>query len=458
MGSLLEVERAHPARQVVERLRLAGHEAFWVGGCVRDLLLGRKPGDHDIATSAKPSEIESLFERTVPVGRQFGVVIVLLGDCRFEVATFREEAGYRDGRRPDEIRFTNAIADARRRDFTINGLFLDPITGQVHDWVGGEPDLKNRIIRAIGSPTGRFREDHLRMLRAVRFAAQLGFSIEASTLRAVVENRGWLSRISTERIRDELIKLFHPAHAVLGLTLLRETGLLSQLLPEVDALAMCEQSPNYHPEGNVLEHVRLMLSHLSPDAEPILAWAVLLHDIAKPVTASPADPSGAIHFFGHERVGADMAREILSRLRFPRRQIEEVAAMVRHHMQFKDVRNMRKSTLRRLLMRKTFLIELDLHRLDCLGSHGRLDLHEFLVAEADALRRQPQILPPLLDGQDLIALGMKPGRRLGRMLAEVRERQLQDQLTTTGQAREWVRDQLKREGLDPSQPTWQIDS
>ena len=429
-----------------------------MGGCVRDLLLGRRPGDHDIATSARPPMIEALFERTVPVGRQFGVVIVHLGDCRFEVATFREEAGYRDGRRPDEVRFSNAIADARRRDFTINGLFLDPLTGQVHDWVGGEADLKDRIIRAIGSPADRFREDHLRMLRAVRFAAQLGFSIEPDTFRALVENRGWLSRISAERIRDELLKLFHPTHAALGLTLLRETGLLAQLLPEIDALATCQQSPDYHPEGNVLEHVRLMLSHLAEDAAPMLTWAVLLHDIAKPLTASPPAASGTIHFFGHERVGAEMAREILSRLRFPRRQIDEVATMVRHHMQFKDVRNMRKATLRRMLMRKTFPLELELHRLDCLGSHGRLDLHEFLVKEADDLRRQPQVVPPLIDGKDLIALGMKPGRELGRMLAEVRERQLQDELTTPSQARDWVGNQLHQQGLDPSQAGVELGS
>ena len=460
------------AVEVVRQLQTAGFSAFWVGGCVRDFLLGREPGDYDIATSAKPEQIEQLFKRTIAVGRKFGVMVVLEDGHQFQVATFRAEADYQDGRHPDKVTFATAEADAQRRDFTVNGLFYDPVTEKIHDWVGGEKDLRARVIRAIGVPEERFAEDHLRLLRAVRFAAQLGFDIEPKTFAAVQALAPKIRFISAERIRDELIKLFSPAPisvgaevtrrtstveahppphvggynrapAARGLVLLLESGLFPGVLPELVATIACDQSPDFHPEGTVFEHIRLMLEKMPPGAPASLPWAVLLHDIAKPATAELDAATGKIHFYGHEKVGAVLAERVLTRLRFPRRQIEEIVACVRQHMQFKDVKRMRKATLRRLLLRKTFPLELELHRLDCLGSHGDLGHYEFLVEQAAELKKKPAIRPPLLTGRDLMALGLKPGPALGALLVEIREKQLADELKTPLQARAWVKMQMK---------------
>ena len=459
------------ATAIVRRLQSAGFSAFWVGGCVRDFLLGRAPGDYDIATSALPEQIERLFRHTVAVGRKFGVMVVIEGEEQFQVATFRAEADYRDGRRPEIIVFADARADAERRDFTVNGLFFDPIAEQLHDWVGGEADLRAKVIRTIGSPEERFAEDHLRMLRAVRFAAQLDFEIEPATFAALQVNAAKIKLISAERVRDELLKLFSPAPILVaadvrrrtsmpdpdpppnvvdcietaasrGLRLLHDSGLLEHVLPEIAATVTCDQSPDFHPEGTVFNHLCLMLKQLPPESHHSLPWAVLLHDVAKPVTASRDPATGSIHFYEHEKIGATMAEEILERLRFPRKQIEEITTAVRFHMQFKDAPQMRKATLRRMLLRDTFPLELALHRLDCLGSHGMLDIHDFLVAQSAELAKQPEIRPPLLTGEDLIALGLKPGPAMGKLLAEMREKQLQDELKTPAEAREWVKKQL----------------
>ena len=455
------------ATSIVRRLQDAGFAAFLVGGCVRDTLLGRAPGDFDIATNALPDEVEKLFRRTVAVGRQFGVMVVVEDGQQFQVATFRAESDYTDGRRPSTVAFGDPRADAQRRDFTVNGLFFDPIADELHDWVGGEKDLRAKIIRTIGTPEERFGEDHLRMLRAVRFAAQLGFEIEPETFTAVQTLAPKIKLISAERIRDELIKLFAApltadtigradlpvgqdaqqrvpteAPAARGLVLLRDSGLLEHILPELAATITCEQSPDFHPEGNVFEHLRLMLEKLPAEADESLPWTVLMHDIAKPLTAERDAETGSIHFYGHEKIGADMAEKILERLRFPRKQIETITACVLHHMQFKDAPQMRKSTLRRLLLRETFPLELELHRLDCLGSHGRLEVHDFLKQQAEELKSQPSIRPPLLMGADLIALGMKPGEGMGRLLAELREKQLADELTTAEAARDWARQKI----------------
>lgn len=455
------------ARRLVEQLQSAGFEAFWVGGCVRDLLLGREPEDYDIATSARPEQIEALFPHTRAVGRQFGVMLVRQNGHEFQVATFRAEADYRDGRRPSSVRFAEARADAHRRDFTINGLFFDPVRERLFDWVGGEADLRARLIRTIGPPEERFAEDHLRMLRAVRLAANLEFEIEPRTFQAIRALAPKIKLISAERIRDELNRLLLPPaiptttppasagpasgtaagrRAARGLELLHQSGLLEQILPELAATVGCEQPPDYHPEGTVFTHLLLMLRHLPDDAPPSLPWAVLLHDIAKPITASRDPHTGQIHFYEHEKVGAQMAEAILRRLRFPKKQIQEIVTAVRYHMQFKDVPQMRKATLRRMILRPTFPLELELHRLDCLGSHGRLDLWEFLRKEADALAHQPRIRPPLLTGHDLIKLGMKPGPALGRLLAEIRERQLQDELRTRSAALRWAKQRLAEMG------------
>jgi poly(A) polymerase len=431
------------ATEIVGRLQDAGFAAFWVGGCVRDFRLGREPGDYDIATDAVPEQLEKLFRRTIAVGRKFGVMVVVQGEHQFQVATFRAEAEYQDGRHPGRVSFGDAKADALRRDFTINGLFYDPVRKQLHDWVGGEADLRARIIRTIGNPAERFAEDHLRLLRAVRLAAQLDFRIAPGTFEAVKAAAAKIRGISAERIREELVKLFRPPHAARGLLLLHESGLLEQVLPEIAATVTCEQSPDFHPEGTVFKHLTLMLKHLPPHADPALPWAVLLHDVAKPLTASRDAATGSIHFYGHERLGAEMAKDILEQLRFPRKEIDEVVKAVRYHMQFKDAPEMRKSTLRRMLMRPTFPLELELHRLDCVGSHGRLDVYDFLVAQAKALDKQPQIRPPLLKGDDLLALGMKPGPELGALLAEIREKQLADEFKTPAEAREWAKKRLK---------------
>lgn len=430
------------AISIARRLQEAGFESYFVGGCVRDQLLGQDPTDYDIATAARPAEIESLFKRTIAVGRAFGVVIVIEHRMQFQVATFRSESDYRDGRHPGRVSYTNAVTDARRRDFTINGLFFDPIRKELHDWVGGQADLKARLLRTIGDPRERFAEDHLRLLRAVRFAAQLDFVVEPKTSAALRERASSIADVSAERIREELVKLLRPPHAARGLELLRQTGLMEFMLPEVSATIACEQSPDFHPEGSVYNHVLKVLEQLPANCAPSLPWAALLHDVGKPPTASRDDDSGQIHFYGHERVGAEMAESILRRLKFPRRQTEEIVACVRQHMQFKDVLNMRKSTLRRLLMRTTFPVELELHRIDCLGSHGRLDHYEFLVRELQALDEQPAIRPPLVTGRDLIAMGIQPGPGLGRILDEVRERQLQDELRTRAEARDWIRRKL----------------
>ena len=430
------------AAEIVRHLQTAGFSAFWVGGCVRDFLLGREPGDYDIATSARLEQVEKLFKRTVAVGRKFGVMVVVENGRPFQVATFRAEADYRDGRHPEQVTFGDAEADAQRRDFTVNGLFYDPVAEKLHDWVGGEKDLRAKIIRTIGSPGERFAEDHLRLLRAVRFAAQLGFEIEPQTFAAVRTLAPKIELISAERIRDELIKLFSPPHAARGLVLLRDSGLLPGVLPELVATMVCEQSPNFHPEGTVFEHIRLMLEKLPSNAHPSLPWAVILHDIAKPATVERDPVTGKIHFYDHEKVGAALAGRILQRLRFPKKQTDEIVACVRQHMQFKDVKQMRKATLRRLLLRETFPLELELHRLDCLGSHGALDHYEFLAQQAAELEKQPAIRPPLLTGDDLIALGVKPGPAMGALLAEIREKQLQDELKTPREAHAWARKRL----------------
>ena len=437
---------ANPLRDtatgVVRRLQQAGFPAFWVGGCVRDFLLGREPGDYDIVTAALPEQVENLFARTIAVGKKFGVLVVLEDGHQFQVATFRAEADYQDGRRPSQVTFGDARADALRRDFTVNGLFYDPVVNELHDWVGGEADLRAKIIRTIGSAAERFSEDHLRLLRAVRLAAQLDFQIEAATFHALKANAAKIRQISAERIREELCKLFQAPHAARGLDLLSQSGLLEHILPEIAATMTCDQSPDFHPEGTVFNHLLLMLQQLPPDADPSLPWAVLLHDVAKPVTASTDPRTGSIHFYGHEKIGAEMAREILDRLRFPRQQTDDIVHVVRSHMQFKDALDMRKATLRRLLLRPTFPLELELHRLDCLGSHRRLDVYDFLLEQASQLEQQPQLHPPLIKGDDLIALGMKPGPELGTLLAEIREKQLQDELKTPEEAREWAKARL----------------
>jgi poly(A) polymerase len=440
------------ALEIARRLQSRGHAAYWVGGCVRDLQLGRQPQDYDLATSARPEEVEALFPRCLPVGRQFGVMVVIEEGHPFQVATFRTENNYTDGRHPAQVAFATAQEDARRRDFTINGLFYDPVKGELLDWVGGMEDLRQRRVRAIGPPEERFAEDHLRLLRAARFAAQLDFDMEPATLQAVRHLAPAIRKVSAERVRDELKKLFHPACAARGLAWLERCQLLSEVLPEVAALAGCQQDPLYHPEGDVLEHVRRMLRALPADADPLLPWAVLLHDIGKP-PCQAEDAAGRRHFHHHERVGADMTEALCRRLRFANEEREILVECVRCHMKYHQARQMRRSTLRRLLLRPSAALELELHRLDCATTGRDLSNYEFLLAARQQLEAQPALARPLLTGKDLLALGMSPGPAMGQMLREVRDKQLHDELHNYEEAMNWVRQRLQEGGAAGPNPT-----
>lgn len=430
------------AREIAARLRDAGFRALWAGGCVRDRLLGRPAKDYDIATNATPDEARALFPRATEVGKAFGVVCVPWRGATYEVATFRRDRGYSDGRRPDTVEFTDEREDALRRDFTVNGLFYDPARDHVLDYVDGRADLRRRVIRAIGDPRARFREDRLRLLRAVRFASTLEFELDPDTESAVKEMADTVGAVSAERIQAELTRLLvESPRAGQGIRLLERTGLLRALLPEVAAMAGQEQPPEFHPEGDVLTHTVLMLDALR-ERDADLAWAVLLHDVGKPPTASVGrwpDGRERIRFDQHAEVGAEMARAILTRLRMPKQRIETVSFAIGNHMRFKDVKRMRRATLRRLLGAPTFPLELELHRLDCLASHGLLDNHTFLDRARAEYAAETPLPPPLVTGHDLLALGIPEGPELGRRLRRVYEAQLERPELTREQLLELAR-------------------
>ena len=430
-------ERAALAVQIVRTLRNRGHLAYLVGGCVRDRLLGLFPKDYDVSTDATPDLVISYFPNAQTIGAHFGVVLVPgQNGASVEVATFRSEGAYEDGRRPDQVRFeTDPALDARRRDFTINGLMQDPESLQILDFVGGRNDLERRTIRAIGAPKVRFAEDHLRMLRAIRFAARLDFSIEATTMDAIREFAPAIIRISAERIRDELLRILTEGHARRGLKLLDECGLLEVLLPEVKAFQGVQQPPEYHPEGDVWNHVLLMLDHLSAPSTS-LATGVLLHDVGKPPTFRVAD---RIRFDGHAEVGADMTKAILHRLRFSNQDSEHITSLVANHMKFKDVIQMRPSTLKRFLCLPKFEEHLELHRLDCQASNGYTGAYEFVKAKLLEYG-QEQLQPPrLLTGADLIAAGYMPSPAFGKALSAVETAQLDGEISTREEALAIVR-------------------
>lgn len=426
------------ARAIVHRLRQAGHTACFAGGCVRDMLLGKKPKDFDIATDARPEHVQALFPHTVPVGAQFGVILVVEHGEEYEVATFRADGAYIDGRRPQEVTFTTAEGDALRRDFTINGLFYDPETAEVLDYVGGRADLKEGVIRAIGCAADRFAEDKLRVLRGVRFAAALGFQIEPTTWSAICDGAPRIHEVSAERIREELAKIFLSPHRVRGFDLLDTSGLLAEILPEIEALKGCEQPPEFHPEGDVFVHTRLMLSLLPETVSLQLVLAVLFHDLGKPATKQQ-DETGRWRFNGHESVSARLTEALMRRLRFSNDTITDTVEMVQNHMVFKDVKNMRVARLKRFMARPTFADEMELHRVDCLGSHGLLDNYDFLKTRAEDFANEPLIPPPLVTGHDLISLGWKPGPKFKEVLEAVQTRQLEGTLTTREDALDWMK-------------------
>jgi poly(A) polymerase len=464
------------ATEVIRTLRERGHQAYLCGGCVRDLLLGRTPSDYDVATDATPQQVMAIFPRTFAVGAQFGVVLVpffaagddsvlaptgegarlgpnglatLSGDNGeprgkgnvIEVATFRADVGYSDGRHPDEVRFSSdPREDVRRRDFTINGLLLDPVTNEVLDFVGGREDLKAGVIRTIGDAAQRFAEDKLRLLRAVRFAARFEYEIEASLFGAIQQLATQIKQVSRERVRDELTKMLTEGRARRAFQLLDDSGLLQEVLPEISAMKGVEQPPQFHPEGDVFVHTLLLLEKLQAGCSKTLAWGALLHDVGKPPTFRVAPDR--IRFDGHVEVGVKMASEICRRLRFSSEETEQILALVDNHMRFADVQRMRESTLKRFLRLPGFDEHLELHRMDCLSSNGQLASYEFALQQARALPPEAIRPAPLITGADLIEAGYEPGPRFKQILAAVEDAQLEGRIASRAEALEFVQQEF----------------
>ncbi|HLW69147.1 MAG TPA: CCA tRNA nucleotidyltransferase [Candidatus Binataceae bacterium] len=431
--------REKQALSIIDRLRRGGFAGYFAGGCVRDRILGVAAKDYDIATDARPEVVEGLFDNTVAVGSRFGVIVVVIGDDHFEVATFRADAEYHDGRRPSAVRFGTLEEDARRRDFTIGGMYYDPAADRVIDLVGGRRDLRRGVIRAIGNPAERFEEDHLRILRAVRFAARLDFAIATETWDAMRQHAPSVERIAAERIGDELVRIMTEGDAARGLDLLVESGLAAVVLPEVLPLADCPQPPNFHPEGDVYRHTRLMLSMLEAGCAETLSFAALLHDITKPQCLAVA-ADGKMTYYGHTEQGAEVAREILRRLKRPRAVQERVAYLVRDHLRMCMAPRMRPATLKRMLAEDGFDELLELSRLDTLASSSNLGFYHF-CRNARARMSVEEIRPrPLIGGDDLIALGLIPGPDFKQILRQVEDLHLDGALTTPEEALRFVRE------------------
>jgi poly(A) polymerase len=429
------------ARAVIAKLRGAGHQAYLVGGSVRDLLLGAKPKDFDVSTDARPERIMDLFPKSGQVGAHFGVVLVRDAGAQVEVATFRSDHEYADGRRPASVHFeSDPREDVLRRDFTINGLMMEAATGEVLDYVGGRADLERRMVRAIGDPDARFLEDHLRLLRAVRFAARLGFEIESATFEAMARHHALILKVAAERVREELTRILTEGGARRGFELLDASGMLADLLPEVAAMKGVGQPPEFHPEGDVWTHTLLLLEGLDHPT-PTLAWGALLHDVGKPPTFRVAE---RIRFDGHVEAGVKLAHGILNRLRFSRDDMEQVEALIANHMRFKDAHRMKQSTLKRFLRMPDFSEHLELHRLDCMASNGNLENYELVQRKLEELPEEQLKPAPLVTGTDLIAEGYEPGPRFGEMLAAVEDAQLEGRVRSREEAMKMVRGMFGR--------------
>jgi poly(A) polymerase len=459
-NGVLQDAKQH-ATDIVRILRARGHRAYFNGGCVRDLLLGREPADYDVATDATPREVMKIFPRTLAVGAQFGVVLVpqekdaapdvaaetastpVHHRHAVEVATFRSDVGYSDGRHPDEVRFTkDPREDVQRRDFTINGMLLDPLvadskTDGILDFVGGRADLKAGIVRAIGEPERRFSEDKLRMLRGVRFAARFDYQIDPETMAAIQKLAPQIRQVSNERVREELTKMLTEGHAQRAFQLLDESGLLREVLPEISAMKGVEQPPQYHPEGDVFVHTLLLLDKLPAGASKTLAWGALLHDVGKPPTFRVAPDR--IRFDGHVEVGVKMAAEICRRLRFSNDETDQILALVENHMRFGDVQRMKQSTLKRFFRLPAFDEHLELHRIDCLSSHGLLDAYHYAIEQQQSMPAETIRPTPLVTGNDLIAAGYEPGPRFKEILSAVEDAQLEGRLLSHEAAMEFIR-------------------
>lgn len=437
------------ALKVVQTLQEKGYAAYFAGGCVRDERIGRIPKDYDVATSAHPGEVEAVFEKTIPIGKAFGVVAVIDGKIAVEVATFRKDIGTSDGRHPEQIQFSAPREDALRRDFTINGMFFDPIADELLDFVDGQADLERKTIRTIGSPTQRFQEDHLRMLRAIRFTHALGFTLEAETEAAIAKMAHLIKLISAERIELEMTKTLteskRPGDA---LEHLFRTGLLQHILPELIPMVGQEQPPQFHPEGDVFEHTVLMLNLMNEHPRDgaytprELAYTVLLHDVGKPPTAKIGpgrDGISRVRFDGHASLGADMAEAILTRLKFPNKERKHIVESIRGHMRFMDVQSMRTSKLRKMIGAETFDLEMELHRLDCLGSHEMLDNYNYLQSRMAEMAAEPILPEPWICGHDLLDMGIKEGRLIGTILKEAYDAQMDHRFDNREALLDWIR-------------------
>jgi tRNA nucleotidyltransferase/poly(A) polymerase len=436
------------ANSICDTLQGNGYQALLVGGCVRDLLLGREPADYDVTTDATPERVMELFPESIAVGAQFGVVLIPRDGLKVEVATFRSDVGYSDGRHPDRVVYSKTPEeDVQRRDFTINGLLMRHDSGEILDFVDGQADLRAGVIGAIGEADRRFTEDKLRMLRAVRFAARFEFEIEHKTFAAIRRHAGAITDVSAERIRDELTKLLTEGAARTGFELLDKSWLLSIVLSEIAAMKGVQQPPQYHPEGDVWIHTLLMIEGLPSGSSPTLAWGVLLHDVGKPPTFRPASQTGdRIRFDNHVDVGVRMAEAICRRYRFSNEETEQIVALIANHMRFGAVEQMRKSTLKRFVRLPRFEEHMELHRLDCLSSHRKLDSYEEVqrfLAETPAEEVRPQ---RVLTGTDLSEMGYIPGPQFSEILRAVEDAQLEGQIATKDEAEEFVRKKFASKG------------
>lgn len=435
------VDILQQAIEIIRKLKEEGFAAYFVGGCVRDYIRNISPDDYDIVTSARPEQVMALFPRTYAIGAKFGVVTVVIENHPYEVATFRSDEAYIDGRRPSAVHYSTAREDVFRRDFTINGLLMDPETKEIIDYVGGVADIEKKIIRTIGDPDQRFNEDYLRMLRAVRFAANLQYDIDPATKEAIARHAAKISQISAERVQEEMNKILTRPGKRFGFELMAETELLREVLPEVDRLRGIEQPPLFHPEGDVWQHTLLMLDFLSVDGELAgnrqLAWGALLHDVGKAVTRS--EDERGVHFYGHVQAGEEIAAGIMQRLKFSRADREVIKNLIHYHMVFMNVRKMRKSRLKRFLRMPDFNLHLELHRLDCLASHNMLDNYDFCRNELQHLDKEDLHPPRLLTGNDLLELGFAPGKVIGEILHAIEELQLEGIVTTREEAQRIVR-------------------
>jgi len=425
---------------IVRTLKEQGFEAVYAGGCVRDMLMNNEAHDIDIATNALPDNIERIFPKTVAVGKAFGVIVVILDGEEFEVATFRKDSAESDGRRPDSVTFCSMEEDAKRRDLTINGLFYDPIADIIYDYTGGQKDILEKVIRFIGDPRERIKEDKLRLMRVIRFAARFNFEIEPRTYAAVKEHASEVATVSAERIADEMTKILRVSEKRRALELLHSTGLLYTILPEIAIMRGCEQPPEFHPEGDVFEHTVLALSELPEDASDTLLWGALLHDVGKPPTQTFED---RIRFSGHDKRGMCLTEEIMKRFKFSNDFVEHTCALVENHMKFMCVEEMRTSTLKRFMNLDKFDEHLELHRVDCLSSHGDLEHYDFMVEKLKSFEATPEKvmlnkLPRLITGHDLLTLGYSQGPLFRTILTDIEDQQLEDTIVTREQALTYI--------------------